>query len=750
MRFLSTILLLLILSSTYAQKEANVWYFGNKAGLDFNSGSAVVLEDGALDSFEGVSTICDNDGNLLFYTDGMTVYNKNHDVMQNGTGLLGHPSATQSGVIVPVPLSAFKYYIFTVDYAYTVGALHYSIVDISMNGGLGSVITKNVFIQNNSTEKISAVVHANKSDIWIVIHERGNSTYKTYLLTKDGLSSTVKTSSTGPIIGVNGEQGCLKISPDGKLLAMATYLNKRVDISTFDNTTGQVSYSFGFNFSDATYGIEFSQDCKLLYISVAYDISELYQVNLTDHTIIRIATPAKLPGALQIGPDGKIYVARYMRPNLETKYLGVINNPEVIGSGCNYVDEAIYLGTGASKAGLPTFIQSFFDFALSIEGTNVCEGGTSQFNAFLSADLQANLDWMSWDFGDPGSPDNTSSLPSPVHVYNNPGIYTVTFTMSAAGNLLTKTTTINVSANPPLDLPEISYLCPGQNAVLDAGMGQYFYAWSNSSTSASISVDITGEYWVEKTDYFGCISRDTTSVEVAVNPVLQLPDTLRICTGDTGIIDAGAGPYTFIWNNLSLNSEITVTNEGDYWVKKTNSAGCSSYDTTNIQLYPVAELELGKDSSLCDESGILLQVSGFETYTWQDNSHGSSFLVNAPGIYSVEGTTINNCKASDEITITPCCRFSLQLPNAFTPNDDGINDIFKPIINGANQYKMTIANRWGAILFTTLDFQEGWNGMFENTDCPEGVYVVVLEYNRCDLIESGFIEQKIGSVTLIR
>lgn len=750
MRYIGTLIFLFILSIGYAQKEANVWYFGNKAGLDFNSGSAVVLEDGVLDSFEGVSTICDSDGNLLFYTDGITVYNKNHLIMQNGTGLLGHPSATQSGVIIPVPLSSTMYYIFTVDYAYTVGSLHYSIVDISLNGGLGAVTTKNVFIQNNSTEKISAVVHANKSDIWIVIHERNNSVYKSYLLTKDGLSSTIKTSNTGPIVGVNGEQGCLKISPDGKLLAMATYLNKRVDISTFDNTTGQVTYSYGFDYSDATYGIEFSQDSKLLYVSVAYEISEIYQINLVNHTSTRIATPAKLPGALQIGPDGKIYVARYVRPNLETKYLGVINNPEVIGIGCNYIDEAIYLGTGASKAGLPTFIQSFFDYSLSIEGSNCCEGGTSQFNAYLSTDLQVNLDWMSWDFGDPGSPNNTSALPSPVHVYENPGIYTVTFTMSAAGNLITKTTMVNVMANPPLDLPVKSFLCPDQNIVLNAGVGQYFYSWSNSSTVASITVNTAGSYWVEKTDIFGCISRDTTSVEVATNPVLLIPDTLKICSGDTTVIDAGAGQYTYVWNDSSIDQQLRVFNEGDYWVRKTNSYGCSSTDTTNILLYAVPELTLGNDTSLCDESGILLQVSGFETYTWQDNSQGSSYHVTYPGIYSVEGKTINNCSVSDEILVTPCCRFSLQIPNAFTPNEDGYNDTFRPLINGANQCKMTIANRWGAIVFTTLDMDKGWDGRFENTDCPEGVYIVVLDFNRCDLIESGIIDTEIGAVTLIR
>jgi hypothetical protein len=99
-----------------AQKEGNVWYFGENAGLDFNSGSPVALTDGMLNTDEGCASICDANGSLLFYTDGMTVYNRNHGIMPNGTGLLGHSSSTQSAIIVKKPMSNNLYYIFTVDY----------------------------------------------------------------------------------------------------------------------------------------------------------------------------------------------------------------------------------------------------------------------------------------------------------------------------------------------------------------------------------------------------------------------------------------------------------------------------------------------------------------------------------------------------------------------------------------------------------------------------------------------------------
>jgi urease alpha subunit len=114
----------LSISSLFAQKEANIWYFGANAGLDFNSGTPVALLDGALDTIEGCATISDTDGNLLFYTDGITVFNKNHTIMLNGMGLNGDTSTTQSALIVPKPNDENTYYIFTVADAIKIASIN--------------------------------------------------------------------------------------------------------------------------------------------------------------------------------------------------------------------------------------------------------------------------------------------------------------------------------------------------------------------------------------------------------------------------------------------------------------------------------------------------------------------------------------------------------------------------------------------------------------------------------------------------
>ena len=109
-----TFLLIFCASFSFAQKEANNWYFGNNAGVDFSSGKAVALTSGALKTDEGCAVISDKSGKLLFYTDGISVWNGNHQLMQNGQGLKGNPSSTSSGVAIPKPNSPGIYYLFSV------------------------------------------------------------------------------------------------------------------------------------------------------------------------------------------------------------------------------------------------------------------------------------------------------------------------------------------------------------------------------------------------------------------------------------------------------------------------------------------------------------------------------------------------------------------------------------------------------------------------------------------------------------
>ncbi|WP_275314800.1 hypothetical protein [Tenacibaculum bernardetii] len=151
--------LLLNTSLAFTQQEANIWYFGRNAGIDFSSGNPIALTNGQLNTFEGCSSIADENGNLLFYSDGATVWNRNHTIMPNGIGLLGNSLSSQSALIVLNPTIPSIFYLFTVDaQENNLNGVNYSIINMSLNGGNGDITTKNIPLINSATEKITAVI----------------------------------------------------------------------------------------------------------------------------------------------------------------------------------------------------------------------------------------------------------------------------------------------------------------------------------------------------------------------------------------------------------------------------------------------------------------------------------------------------------------------------------------------------------------------------------------------------------------
>ena len=353
-------------NTVFAQKENYVWYFGQFAGLDFNSGVPVALTNGMLETQEGCSTMSDGNGNLLFYTDGITVWDKNHNQMPNGFGLAGGYSATQSALIVPDPGNNLFYYIFTV--SETESFLHnfnYSVLDISLNSGNGDILTMNNFLLSPVSEKLSAVRHSNNNNIWVMIHGDTLNAFYAYLVTSSGiLNPIISTVGTYPdsLDGV----GQMKFSPDGSKIAYAAWGNNFVNLFDFNNSTGTVANEKYLTVPPGdtlgAYGLEFSPGGNYLYCSV-FQTGALYQWNTSSNSepIINStrqlidSTHAYANGQLQLGPDGNIYIAK-----TSSTFLGIINDPELPGVQCNYIDSAVSLNGMQNIIGLPNFITSYF------------------------------------------------------------------------------------------------------------------------------------------------------------------------------------------------------------------------------------------------------------------------------------------------------------------------------------------------------------------------------------------------------
>tara|TARA_R110002049_G_scaffold309282_1_gene520041 strand:- start:22816 stop:25623 length:2808 start_codon:yes stop_codon:yes gene_type:complete len=404
---LSILLICFFTVNAFSQKEAANWYFGSNAGIKFNAnGTTTNLTDGKLNTDEGCTTISDSNGNLLFYTDGITVWDKNHQPMPNanaafGNGLYGDPSSSQSAIVVPKPEDPNIYYIFTVDTSSNNDdpdrGFNYSTVDLTLNGGLGDVVTasKNSNLLQDSSEKITAVLKdcVSKS-IWVITFaalggkpESYFDTFYAYEISSSGINTTPVASPFN--VFIEDARGYLKLSPDGKKLVCANSTSG-LYLYDFDTATGIVSnqefININFNPSgkpQSPYGVEFSQNNTLLYVSAYYNpyreemnlpesqYGSLLQYDLTATNIsesaIVIDDRQMYRGALQLGPNGKIYRTMNITYGSGTPYLSTINNPNARGAACNYVHNAVSLGRD-SRQGLPPFISSFFAEKIDIIG----------------------------------------------------------------------------------------------------------------------------------------------------------------------------------------------------------------------------------------------------------------------------------------------------------------------------------------------------------------------------------------------
>ncbi|MEA3496526.1 MAG: PKD domain-containing protein, partial [Bacteroidota bacterium] len=419
--------------NSYAQLETKNWYFGTWEGMRFENNVPVPIYDSKMWGSLGTSTISDKNGNLLFYGGtykDATIFNKNHDTLKNGYGLISNSACDQSPMIIPLPVNPNIYYLFTVCsilglHDTTIAGFYYHIVDMTKDNGNGEVILKNKLICRNVNNKLVATLHADKKSVWIMVKDNYSNNLKAYLLKNTGLDTTPVISSVGTYTGsVWGDwRGQMKFSPSGKKLANAINLTGKVDIFDFDNKTGKVSNCITIDSIpqveegyDRTYGIEFSHNEKFLYFSVHGAPGQLYQVDISsgiDSIVKKSLFPVFINNissfyfCLQIGLDKKIYLAR---PNY---YLGCINKPDLKGNACNYVDSAIKFNNSVGMS-LPTFLQSYF-YLPDIEIENTCLGDSTAF----SLKDTSNIDSVYWYFGD----SNYSWQFYPKHVYSDTGYY---------------------------------------------------------------------------------------------------------------------------------------------------------------------------------------------------------------------------------------------------------------------------------------------------------------------------------------
>ncbi len=744
-KLLSLIFILIILSSTkksVAQREANIWYFGVYAGLDFNSGIPIPLKDGKISHWEGVATFADSLGNLLFYTDGIRVWNRLHNVMKNGDGLKGDPSSTECAIVVPMPKNNKLYYIITVDNEAYEDGLCYSIVDMNLDNGNGDITDiKNIQLVTPVSEKITAIQHANNEDFWVIAHGYQTDSFFVYKITEQGLNPepTIYQTGTRHInLGIWGTNaiGYMRASPDGHKIAAAINISQIIDVLNFNHETGEITNFVNiFDIAGSSYGVEFSADSKKLYSTSMFS---LYQTDLSSNipeeviasrTKIATSDSRHYFGALQLATDGKIYMAHD-----SSAYLGVINKPGEKPEKCEFVQNGLFLEGRKSMIGLPNFIPAYFlppDFKYSL----TC------FNDFTNFYFQSTIaaDSVKWDFGDTQSGENNHSTEiEPSHLFSTEGDFFVQLFIYKEGNEYIKSQFVKINQLPKLELGEDTTICKHEKLLLTVDDPNNNVLWNNVINTPYFEITKPGKYFVQLTNkYTKCKNSDTIKINYAELPNFNLGEDDAICRGDSLRIGAYLPNAKFIWNTAQTDSFIFVKNQGIYKLQITDSLNCVNNDSINININELTIIDLGKDTIICPNTKIKLSLKPEEQpkiakYLWSDKSNNKELLIDKPDKYWLQITDTNSCETTDTIVINEAFLPEVRLAKDTLICEDSIF-VLTPIFKNVDFSKI-IWNNNSADTFLIVS-QKGFYHVKVKNICAEDADTIFVDTKYCGEVD---------------
>ena len=661
----------------------NIWYFGDGAGIDFNEEPPVAIADeNQVNTPEGVAVMSDRNGDVLFYTDGVTVWNLDNQVIDTDLG--GDQESTQSSLIVPFPEDETLYYIFTTDAVFGTDILGYSILDIKGNNGLGEILVKNVPLFERSTERITAI---QGSTTTLLAHEFGNNTFRAYPITVDGIGNPTL-SSIGSVhngnVQANGE-GYMKFSSDGNKIAVALPgPPNAVELFDYVDSTQEVTNFIRLELPDGEmpYGIEFSPDGDMLYVSVNNNgsgPSKLYQYQLIhgNDTIEDIANRNEILsgpeafGALQIGSDQQIYMA----------VDGASAVKQITGPNANADSTTINpidfdLAGRTSRLGLPNFIQSIFDQVgePTMSYTNLCVGNESTFSGTGTSDIDEYL----WNIiNAAGETVHSANAEETTFIFETAGTYTLNFNISNRCGLdTTLTEQIEVVGSPdPPTLPAVFGICTGSDTLEAApeGTAGLTYLWSTGETTRTIVPNLLGLYSVTNTNAEGCSSFAETIVFDG-RPTVDLGPDAILCQNENLVLEAdyaGAGiTWTLIdenglatdLNNPSVRQTVDTSLPGifQYTADITDPlTGCVGSDTVQVTVNEIPVFTLAPTGSSCSNAdgsiGYDITTTGNYTIAWTDTDGNDLGDANpltgiSAGIYTLTVTDpVSGCSTSESV-----------------------------------------------------------------------------------------------------
>ncbi|MGK2862386.1 MAG: gliding motility-associated C-terminal domain-containing protein [Chitinophagaceae bacterium] len=641
--------------SLYSQKIYNTWLFGYHGGMDFNTSPPTPVTNKVIEGKEPpyyTSTICDKTGKLLFFTDGIKVWNKTSQELPRIQGRWPWLDLdTVLPLVCPMPGNDSLYYLFTTGKGYSAnaGKLLFTTINMAGNGNTGEIVypqpstINNYFtvLTNNTSTLLAGMAHCNGNDTWIVTISDG--VIKSFLINTISVSTNPVISPLAiPQSALNSGHSNIKFSANGEKLIIPIISRNEILVYDFNNQTGLFSNPILLHLppKELLTDIEISPAGSKLYYGsyenqmdgneyTGVELHNIYQLNLEAGSPAEIEKSRYVMNSfpdrggcpfrcyiirrsLQLGPDGKIYISlRDLGGIPMDKTVNAIEFPEKDRGNASYRRNYLNVGNVYKFINV-NYIRSG-SFSTKENGISfkkkLCLRLPAEFSLFST-----RIDSVKWDFGDPSSGvNNFSTSINPTHNYKSVGVYTI-------------------------------------KAIV--------YKYCKTDTAL-------------------------TQISIDPDPIVRIPEYIKdtiICIGTKIKIDAAVSSATsYSWSDGLIYSYREISEPGDFRVQAFNAC---SQDQKSFSV-------------------------GFE-----------------------------EC---------PCEVFT---PTAFTPDNDGLNDDFKPLVKcNAKDFQFKIFNRFGNLVFATTELNKGWDGKFKNIYSEMGVYIWMLQYRNPN---NNQVLRKQGTVTLIR
>ncbi len=701
-----------------------------------------VIFFGQIEGPDNIICANDDDGNLMFYSDGRIFKNRNHQNLEN--------AATQEyafwesqAAIARDPGNENRFYVFVSIQDGLRKRLSYNIVDMTMDNGLGGLDPDNIhtLLNNNVTQHMVVARHANGRDSWLICLREGQ--WLSYLITPNGISTTPVSSTAGVnFFDVNSINfGVMEISPNNKLIAAGFPTFRKLFLLEFDDLTGKLELLYEEEETDQTDGlgpftaVEFSSNNNILYTTYNGDGIQQYDISDPQNIPARntIVTGSSNYAYLKRGPDGKIFVSRRGETSMPA-----IENPNILGAGCNYNPAFINLSTNM-LLDLPTFLLSKYPEGISF--INICEGEATELNyntSLIGATYQ-------WDLGD----GNTANGENVLHNYALPGTYQVTVEAYDMNNVLTFTDSkeLIIYDTPVIPAPENIYNCNAdtplffvnKNDEILAGLDPSIFSVSYYFTEDDalkkdnevieyIPVIGSQEVWVRVENSKNLTCYDIQKFEIITPEFIDIDiDTEQsICNNENLTINAPDGFLSYEWSTGENTQSITVSSPGNYTlfvVKDFGNFTCEAQTVIEVTIPdPPIIKEIIVNDWTRDLNSIEIITEGDGNYEYSLDQviyQNSSTFNDLPlGDYTVY---VRDVDCLQEVTSDPL--FLLYYNNFFTPNGDGFNDFWQ-IFNSKREQdiKIYIYDRYGRLLKQLAHDDVGWDGTLNGIPVPSSDY----------------------------